>query len=119
LDYASARGLAPLPRIRKPRARKLDRRAAGMVPRRVYRGPVSSRSWVRRLSPEDREGLRRLGLEHPAGRSVGSVALFWTDGVRSLAEVSELVDLERGSTDLEYLVGYYGYLELMGLVEFV
>jgi len=119
VDYASARGLAPLPRIRKPRARKLDKQAAGMVPRRVYRGPISSRSWVKKLSAEDQEGLRRLGLEHPAGRSVGSVALFWTDGVRSLAEVSELVDLERGSTDLEYLVGYYGYLELMGLVEFV
>ena len=59
---------------------------------------------MKRLSAEDREGLRRLGLEHPAGRSVGSVVLFLTDGVRSLAEISELVDLKRGSTDLE-LVG--------------
>ena len=72
----------------------------------MYRGSISSRSWVKRLSAEDREGLRRLGLEHPAGRPVGSVALFLTDGVRGLAEISEFVDLERGSTDLE----------LMGLV---
>lgn len=49
--------------------------------------------------------------DHSAGRSV---ALFWTDGMRSLAEVSGLVDLERGSTDLEYLVGCFGYLEGWG-----
>lgn len=47
------------------------------------------------------------------------MALFWTDGVRSLAEVSGLVDLERGSTDLEYLVRCFGYLEGLGLLEFV
>ena len=87
-----------------------------MVPRRVCRGPISSRSWVKRLSAEGQGELRRLEWDHPAGRSV---ALFWTDGVRSLAEVSGLVDLERGSTDLEYLVDYFGYLEGLGLVEFV
>ena len=47
------------------------------------------------------------------------MALFWTDGVRSLAEVSELADLAWSSTDLEYLVGCFGYLEGLGLVEFV
>jgi len=43
--------------------------------------------------------------------------MYWTDGVRSLHEISELVRLERGETDLEYLVAWYGYLERMGLVE--
>jgi len=43
--------------------------------------------------------------------------MYWTDGVRSLNEISELVRLERGEMDLEYLVSWYGYLERMGLME--
>lgn len=42
------------------------------------------------------------------------MALFWTDGVRSLAEVSELVDLAWSSTDLEYPVVCFRYLEGWG-----
>ena len=48
---------------------------------------------------------------------MGTLAMYWTDGVRSLYEISELVRLERGETDLGYLVEWYGYLERMGLVE--
>ena len=70
----------------------------------MYRGPISFRSWVKRLSAEGQGELRRLERDHPAGRSM---ALFWTDGVRSLAEVSGLVALE-------YLVGCFGYLEGLG-----
>jgi len=115
-EYATVKGVE-IPRIRK-RPGKLDRAASGIVPRRVFRGPVSTRSWVRKLSEEDQEAYRRLGKEHTSGRSVGSLALFWTDGSRSLGEISELVELECGETDLKYLVAYYGFLRSMGLVEY-
>ncbi|MCK4400383.1 hypothetical protein KAV46_05305, partial [Candidatus Bathyarchaeota archaeon] len=71
----------------------------------------------KKLSHLERENLRKLGKDHPLGRGVATSAMYWTDGVRSLHEISELVRLERGVTDLEYLVGWYGYLERMGLVE--
>jgi len=42
--------------------------------------------------------------------------MYWTDGGRSLLEVSRLVELEAGRTDLEYLTEYYRLLCAMGLV---
>jgi len=117
-DYAEARGLAPLPRARKGRLRKLEKEAAGIVPCRLYRGPVSLRPWVRKLPPEDRDAYWRLGKEHEESRVLGTLALYWADGERSLLEVAGLVELEAGRGDLEYLVGYFGFLRKMGLVEF-
>ena len=117
-DYAKVKGLAQLPKVRKKRLRKLEKEAAGIVPKRLFKGPVSTRAWVRKLSTEDRDALWRLGKDHVEGRSLGTLAMFWTDGGRSLLEISGLVELERGKTDLEYLVAYYGFLGKMGLVEY-
>jgi len=117
-DYAEAKGLTPLPTIRGGRLRKLEREAAGIVPRRVYRGPVSVRPWLRKLSREDRDAWWRLGKEHKESRTLGTLAMYWVDGERSLLEVSRLVELEAGRTDLKYLVGYFRLLRKMGLVEF-
>ena len=96
--------------------RKLEREADALVPVRLFRGPWSIRGWDAKLSSAEQDELRRLGKDHPEGGSVGTLAMYWTDGVRSLYEVSERVRLERGSTDLEYLVGFYGLLGRMGLV---
>lgn len=117
-DFAEVRGLAPLPVVRR-RLRKLEREAGGIVPRRVFRGPVSLRPWVRGLSLECREAWWRLGKEHPDCGVLGTLAMYWTDGGRSLLEVSGLVELEAGRTDLGYLVEYYRLLREMGLVEYV
>jgi len=118
-EYARVKGLDPLPPVRSGRPKRREREAAGIVPRRLFMGPVSTRPWIRKLSAEDRDALRELGKGHPRGRSMATTAMFWTDGERSLLEVSNLVELERGETDLEFLIGYYGFLRRMGLVEYV
>ncbi len=74
---------------------------------------------MRRLFGEDREAWWRLGKAHPDSGILGTLAMYWTDGARSLLEVSRLVELEAGRTDLEYLVEYYRLLRAMGLVEYV
>jgi aminopeptidase YwaD len=102
---------------RKPQMRKLDREADALVPVRLFRGPWSIRGWDVKLSLVEQDELRRLNKEHPDGGSAATLAMYWTDGVRSLSEVSERVRLERGSTDLEYLVGLYRLLERMELVK--
>jgi len=117
-DYAVVKGLAPLPKARKKRLRKLEKEAAGIVPRRLYRGPVSLRPWVRKLPPEERDALWKLGKEHRESRVLGTLAMYWADGERSLLEIAELVELETGRSDLEYLVRYFGFLRKMGLLEF-
>jgi hypothetical protein len=116
--FSEVRELSPLPVVRR-RLRKLEREAAGVVPRRLFRGPVSLRPWVRGLSREDREAWWALGRDHPESRHLGTLAMYWTDGVRSLLDVSGLVELEAGGTDLAYLVEYYRLLRAMGLVEYV
>jgi aminopeptidase YwaD len=117
LGYAGARGLE-LPSVGRGRLRRPEAEARRIVPRRVFRGPVSLRPWVRRLSPGERDEWHEFGKRHEeAGRTQGTLALYWADGVRDLLEISRLVGLEAGAADLGYLVGYFGWLRRMGLVE--
>ncbi len=120
LAYAEAKGLTPLPQVRRGRMEKLEREASGIIPRRLFKGPFSTRPWIRKLSPEDQEKLWRFNQEHKdVNRTIGTLAMYWTDGQRSLREISRLVELESGGTDLKYLVGHFRFLEKMGLVEFI
>jgi aminopeptidase-like protein len=90
-----------------------------MVPVKLFRGPLSSRPWMRSLSAEDQEALRQLNKKHGivyGGPS--TLALYWTDGSRSISEISRLVKMETGSTNLAYLMDYFGFLVRSGLAEF-
>ena len=48
----------------------------------------------------------------------GTLALYWTDGKRNLLEISELVELEAGSVNLEYLKDYFEWLMKLELITF-
>ena len=111
---ADANGWTMKPR--RKRLTKLERKAAEIVPVRKYRGPVSTRQWVWRLQPEDQEAFYQFGKAHKEALGLETLAVYWSDGERSLLDVSRLVELESGRSDLAYLVGYYGFLEKMGLV---
>ena len=56
------------------------------------------------------------GRQHKEASGMETLAVYWADGKRSLLEVARLVELESGRSDLPYLVGYFGYIEKMGLV---
>jgi len=45
------------------------------------------------------------------------LAVYWTDGVRNLLEISRLVKQEAGKVDLEFLVDYFGIINKYGLIE--
>ena len=91
-------------------------RAASMVPRRVERGPFSLRNRRGLLSPAEREEWRALNkhLGHGAGTLL---AMYWTDGRRTLLEIADLVEDECGERDLQRLVRYYELLGKMDLVQ--
>ncbi|MBD3205871.1 DUF4910 domain-containing protein [Candidatus Bathyarchaeota archaeon] len=97
--------------------KELMKDATEMVPERIYRGPVSTRYWERQMKEEDREGFRKLGKDYENCRTFGTLALYWTDGNRNLKEINELVELETGKTNLEYLMKYFRYLEKMNLIK--
>jgi len=104
-----AEDIAPLPS---------EEKAASMVVRRCYPGPLGLRGHLQKLSERDREALWRLQQEHGAFiRTPLTLALYWCDGKRTLLEVADLVEQECGQRDMETLVGYFQLLEKMELIE--
>ena len=65
------------------------------------------------IGPDQREG-------QPSGAwaSVPTIALYWCDGRRTLAEVIHLTRMELGPTDFDF-VSYFRFLQRRGYVEFV
>jgi hypothetical protein len=57
---------------------------------------------------------------YPSGAwaAVPTIALYWCDGHRNLAEVIQLTRLELGPTDFDF-VGYFSFLRKHGYVEFI
>ncbi len=113
---AEAKGWALKPR--RKRMTKLETEASMMVPVRRYRGPVSTRHWVRVLSPGDLEAFYQFGKAHRESQGMETLAEYWSNGERSLLEVARLVELESGRRDLGYLIDHFRFLEKMGLVGF-
>ncbi len=111
---AEAKGWRLKPRSK--RLTKLGKEAQTIIPVRKYKGPVSTRQWVRKLSHEDREAFYRFGKQHKEASGMETLAVYWANGERSLLEIARLVELESGRSDLPYLVGYFGFIEKMGLV---
>ncbi len=92
-----------------------EAKAARIVPRRVHRGPFSLRNRLSLLSPEERDALRPLMKE--LWHSVApTLAMYWTDGRRTLREIADLVEAECGLRDTKQLVHYFELLARMGLV---
>jgi aminopeptidase YwaD len=121
-EYAKMRGLT-LPKKKGKRMSKLEREASSLTPKRLYRGPVSvggytHRPWFYGLSEEDKDGLWKLSKENKEARGATTLALYWADGKRNLLDISRLVELETGRTDLAFLIGFFRFLEKMKLVQF-
>ncbi|MGA9351675.1 MAG: DUF4910 domain-containing protein [Anaerolineae bacterium] len=104
-------------------ARELDEwedKAARMVPRRLYRGPVPLHSYLNQLSEKDRERWWRLGKERKKGFfTLPTLAEYWANGKLSLLEIADLIELETGQRDVELLVEYFQMLGKLNLVELV
>lgn len=107
--------------LEKPSDREDDAwetRARHLIPRRVYRGPVDPGRLINRLSQEKQDDWHHLLKEHDkAPRVLSIVALFWTDGQRTLSQIAELVELETGHRDTELLVRYFEFLAQVKLIE--
>ena len=83
--------------------------AAKIVVRRKRHGTLP----LDDIPPDQREG-------YPSGawEGVPTIALYWCDGHRNLAEVIHLTRMELGPTDFDF-VGYFRFLRKKGYVDFV
>ena len=108
-DLALKQGVTELPDYEPEK--EVEPEGADLVPVKLFRGPLSSRPFVKSLSAEDQEGWRLMNKKH--GITYGgpsTLALYWTDGSKTISEISRLVELETGATNLPYLVDFYKYL---------
>lgn len=87
------------------------------VPVRVYPGPISTRKVLLDMSFEQRRAFEKKQEGVKASRLLETLAVYWSDGERTLSEINRLLTYEIGQSSLEFLKWYFGFLEEHGLVE--
>ncbi|MCL2549052.1 MAG: DUF4910 domain-containing protein, partial [Symbiobacteriaceae bacterium] len=113
-EHLAACGLCETPGVTKAEAcPKMQR-----TPKRTFRGPWNSRSWIEELSPEDQEAWALFNKRY-GRRGNSTILVYWIDGKRTLAEVCDLVALETGSVDKEYCLEFVNWMTKLGLIEWV
>jgi hypothetical protein len=116
---ARGRDWAEQPEESKRELDEWDEKAARMVPRRLYRGPVSLRPYLYQLGDEEREQRWQFLKAHKKGFALPDLAVYWADGKRSLLEIADLIELETGQRDVELLVEYFQMLGKLNLAELI
>lgn len=90
-----------------------------LVPRRLFRGPLSMRGKLETLSPADRQTYEDLVAKHAeAARRAPDYLVYWADGQRTIAEIDHQVNMEIGISNPAFALGYFRFLEKLGLIAF-
>lgn len=115
--HCKAKGYGELPVFKKPRMKKNEKMAAAIVPKRIYKGPISMDLALEKMTEEERVVYRKMMLKKKKFWSTLDLAVYWTDGVRSLLEISRLVKQEAGKVDLKFLIDYFKIISQYGLIK--
>ncbi len=115
--YCKAKGYGKLSVFRKPRMKKEEKIAATILPRRIYRGPISMALALEKMTDEERVAYRKMMLKKRKFWSTLDLAVYWIDGVKNLLDISRLVKQEAGKVDLEFLIEYFKVIGKYGLVK--
>jgi hypothetical protein len=94
--------------------RDLDR----IIVERLIPGPVDPRGLMRTLTPSKRARFLGRVTKQAGALMVGTAALYWADGRRSIAEIARLVAAEIGHTDPGFLKFYFGLLRDAKIVRY-
>ncbi|MBU7032485.1 MAG: DUF4910 domain-containing protein [Theionarchaea archaeon] len=102
-----------LPRVE----RKREEKELGWIPRRKYPGPISTRKVLLELPYEEKRAYEKRLQDFSDGRIMGTLAIYWTDGRRTLSEIHRMVRREMGKSSLDFLMWYFEFLHTQGLIE--
>jgi hypothetical protein len=84
---------------------------AQRVPRRLYPGPVWEQTLLRYHAPPLTEKLYELQKTHKElPRILPTLALYWANGRRTVAEIVDRVELETGVRAPDYIADYFDVL---------
>ncbi len=115
--HAHGLGLADIPSAARKEPDSWEQEAANLVPGRLFPGPVSPGAYMHRLPAAAREEARAWQKEHRALYfAVSTVANYWVDGKRTIAEIADLVELETGKRDVQVLARHFKLLAQLGLM---
>ena len=96
-----------------------EQKAAEMIPRRLYQGPLSFVGGLDMLSPQERAAWDELVYSRKTGgNTVIVLAEYWADGRRTALDIIDLVEMETGIRDAELVVRRFELLRMLELVEF-
>ena len=117
---AAELGLDALPAPQPPDLSEEEQEADKLIPARLMRGPVPLGQLLHRLDEDSQEQWRQLIKARKGGAhyTLSALALYWADGVRSVLEIADLIELEAGKRDVELLLLYLRLLEQLGFIEF-
>lgn len=94
--YAASLGITEIPSPLQRVPDQWETQAAGIVPARVFPGPVELRGFLLRLTPQEREEWYHYAKEHRQEvRHMAVLALYWADGKRNLLEIADAIDRDR------------------------
>lgn len=88
--------------------------AANLVPQRRVPGPIDVGTLLGQMTAEQRERWQVLTDRVEEARLLGVLVQYWSDGRRPLAEVAEMVALESGRWDPEFVCDYCTLLADLG-----
>jgi hypothetical protein len=110
--------MQPVPAL--PTLPEEERQAAGLIPTRRVRGPISIKDHLHRLGDEDRAAWQRLlqARQDWTHHTLLALALYWADGTCSVLDIADRVEWETGKRDVELLLTYFRSLEKLGFVAF-
>jgi len=104
--------------VGSPPADVWEERARKLVVHRRFRGPVEPDRRLGLLpAGEEQDGWIAFERDHRAHSLLRTLALYWADGRRTLADIIDLIELETGRRRAEYLVRSMELLARLGLVE--
>ena len=87
------------------------------IPRRLFRGPVSMRGKLEKLTPDEVQAYNNFTKEHAeAADCAPDYLVYWADGNRTVAEIDHQVNMEIGLSDKAFALGYFRLLEKLGLI---
>lgn len=90
-----------------------------LIPRRLFRGPISMRGKLETLTPAEQDAYAALLKQHAnAARRASNYLVYWADGQRTISEIDHQVNMEIGVSDPAFALGYFRFLEQLGLVAF-
>ncbi|MEM4724932.1 MAG: hypothetical protein QXP01_07965, partial [Candidatus Hadarchaeum sp.] len=115
--HAQQLGLPDIPPAPHKEPDEWEKQAATMVPTRLFRGPVSPGAHLHKLTPQEKEEVYTWMKEHRRQYyGMSTVANYWADGKRTVAEIADLVELETGQRNVQLLVKHFALLARLGLM---